>query len=128
MPTESARIGQPMEGVSMDEKTLFDEWPERYDEWFTTPIGKLVRKFEGELVMDFLQPKAGESILDAGCGTGVFTLDFLAAGARVVGLDISMPMLELANRKTAGYPFSALRGDMEQLPFKDNSFDKTVSV
>ncbi len=112
----------------MEEKTLFDEWPERYDQWFTTPIGKLVRETEGELVMDLLKPKAGEKILDAGCGTGVFTLDFLAAGAEVVGLDISAPMLKLAIKKSAGYAFSALRGDMEHLPFKDNSFDKAVSV
>ena len=27
------------------EKTqLFDEWPEAYDRWFTTPIGSLVKK------------------------------------------------------------------------------------
>ncbi|MEK7354293.1 MAG: class I SAM-dependent methyltransferase [Chloroflexota bacterium] len=112
----------------MEEKILFDEWPERYDQWFTTPIGKLVRESEGKLIIDLLHPGAGERILDAGCGTGVFTLDFLVAGARVVGLDISVPMLNLAIRKTAGYDFSALRGDMEHLPFKDNSFDKAVSV
>ena len=112
----------------MDERALFDEWPERYDRWFTTPIGKLVREIEGELIIDLLHPGAGERILDAGCGTGVFTLDFLVAGARVVGLDISVPMLNVARKKTTGYPFSALRGDMESLPFKDNSFDKTVSV
>ena len=68
---ESAIIG------FMEDKELFDEWPERYDRWFTTPIGKLVREIEGELVIDFLRPGAGEKILDAGCGTGVFTLDFL---------------------------------------------------
>ena len=114
--------------VIVEEKELFDDWPERYDRWFTTPIGKLVREIEGELIIDLLHPGAGERILDAGCGTGVFTLDFLVAGARVVGLDISVPMLNLARKKTPDYPFSALRGDMESLPFKDNSFDKTVSV
>jgi ubiquinone/menaquinone biosynthesis C-methylase UbiE len=112
----------------MEDKELFDEWPERYEQWFMTPIGKLVRESEVELVMDFLQPAAGEIILDAGCGTGIFTTDFLAAGAKVVGLDISQPMLEAANRKTAVYDFSAIRGDMGRLPFKDKSFDKTVSV
>ncbi len=112
----------------MEEKTLFDEWPERYDQWFTTPIGKLVKDIEGELIIDLLHPRAGERILDAGCGTGVFTLDFLAAGSEVVGLDISVPMLNLARKKTADYAFFALRGDMEWLPFKDNSFDKVVSV
>ncbi|GAJ22450.1 unnamed protein product, partial [marine sediment metagenome] len=29
----------------MTEKELFDEWPERYDQWFTTPIGKMVKNF-----------------------------------------------------------------------------------
>jgi ubiquinone/menaquinone biosynthesis C-methylase UbiE len=112
----------------MEDKELFDEWPERYEQWFMTPIGKLVRKTEVDLVMDFLKPSAGEKILDAGCGTGIFTTDFLAEGAKVVGLDISQPMLKAARRKTADYDFSAVRGDMGYLPFKDNSFDKAVSV
>ncbi|MGZ3649412.1 MAG: class I SAM-dependent methyltransferase, partial [Syntrophales bacterium] len=54
-------------------KAIFDEWPEKYDRWFTTPIGSLVRKYENELILDFLNPAPGETILDAGCGTGVFT-------------------------------------------------------
>lgn len=112
----------------MPENELFDEWPERYDQWFTTPIGKLVFQFESELVADMLQPGRGELILDAGCGTGVFTIDFLAAGARIIGLDISVPMLKFAVKKSGGYPFSAVRGDIRRLPFKDNSFDKAVSV
>jgi len=28
------------------EKALFDEWSESYDQWFTTPIGKLVKEAE----------------------------------------------------------------------------------
>jgi ubiquinone/menaquinone biosynthesis C-methylase UbiE len=110
------------------EKQLFDEWPERYNIWFTTPIGKLVKETEQELVDELLDPKPGETILDAGCGTGTFTLDFLEAGARVTGLDISRNMLGTAVKATVGYPFSAIEGDMLYLPFRDNSFDKTVSV
>ena len=107
---------------------LFDEWPERYEQWFTTPIGKLVKEIEGELIHELLNPRPEEKVLDAGCGTGIFTIDFLAAGAQVVGLEISGPMLSFAGRKTAGYPFFKVRGDMLHLPFKDNSFDKTVSI
>ena len=109
-------------------KSLFDEWTERYDQWFTEPIGKLIRETEGELVRDFLDPKPGEKVLDAGCGTGIFTIDFLVAGARVAGLDISEPMLSVARKRTKGYPFFAVRGDMRYLPFKDESFDKVVSI
>ncbi len=107
---------------------LFDEWPEWYDRWFTTPIGKLVKETEAELVRELLGLKPGEKLLDAGCGTGIFTLDFLREGAEVVGLDISLPMLNLAGTKITGYPFFMVRGDMLALPFRDNSFDKAVSV
>jgi len=110
------------------DKMLFDEWPERYEEWFSTAIGRLVKETECRLVLEMLDPRAGERIFDAGCGTGVFTLDYLEAGAEVVGLDISRPMLDLAVKKAAGYPFSAVQGDMLSLPFGDGFFDKAVSV
>jgi len=111
------------------EKTqLFDEWPEAYDSWFTTPIGSLVRKVEAELILDLLKPKQGEVILDAGCGTGIFTLDILSIGSQVIGLDISLPMLIHARKKLKGYPFQTVLSDMLNLPFRKNSFDKVVSV
>ncbi len=112
----------------MTVKQLFDNWPERYDEWFSTPLGRLVRETESRLILELLRPARGETILDAGCGNAVFTLDFLDAGAMVIGLDISEPMLVAATRKTAGYPFVAVRGDMLSLPFVDGAFDKAVSV
>ena len=49
---------------------LFDHWPEKYDRWFETPIGALVKKYENELLLDLLQPRPEERILDVGCGTG----------------------------------------------------------
>ncbi len=107
---------------------LFDEWPEKYDRWFETPIGALVKKYENELFLDLLQPRPGESILDVGCGTGVFTLNILASGPRVTGLDISIPMLKRAEQKTTGYPFRSVVGDMSFLPFADECFDKVVSM
>lgn len=107
---------------------LFDEWPEAYDRWFRTPIGALVRKYEGELLLDLLRPEHGELILDAGCGTGVFTLDILSFGLHVIGLDVSLPMLMRAGQKARGYPFQMVLGDILNLPFPENSFDKVVSV
>jgi len=107
---------------------LFDDWPEKYEQWFKTPIGSLVRRFESDLVLDFLKPGPKESILDAGCGTGIFTLDLLLAGSRVVGLDISLPMLIRANNKLGGSPFHPVSGDMNALPFRDGFFDKTMSI
>jgi ubiquinone/menaquinone biosynthesis C-methylase UbiE len=107
---------------------LFDEWPEQYDRWFTTPMGARVRKYEAELILDLLRPGHGETILDAGCGTGVFTLDLLASGEHVIGLDISLPMLRRSREKARGEPLQIVSGDMLHLPFPENVFDRVVSV
>jgi len=107
---------------------LFDEWPEKYDQWFTTPIGSLVKKYESELMLDLLKPAYGELVLDAGCGTGVFTLDILSSGSKVTGLDISLPMLRHARAKLAFYPFYPVWGDISKLPFREGIFDKVVSI
>jgi ubiquinone/menaquinone biosynthesis C-methylase UbiE len=112
----------------MTKGRLFDEWPERYDQWFTTPIGSLIKEYESEVIIELLRPRNEETILDAGCGTGVFTLDILALGARVVGLDISLSMLIWARQKAMGYPFHTVIGNMMNLPFSDCAFDKVVSV
>jgi len=107
---------------------LFDEWPEKYDAWFTTPIGLLVKKYESELLLPLLRPKSDEFILDAGCGTGIFTLDVLSFGTHVIGVDLSLPMLSRAEQKTRGYHFQTVLADISFLPFKENAFDKVVSV
>ncbi|MCX5825239.1 MAG: methyltransferase domain-containing protein [Deltaproteobacteria bacterium] len=85
----------------MSGKQRFDDWPERYDRWFETPVGKAVLKYEKELILELLRPGRGERILDAGSGTGIFTREFIALGAAVVGLDISLAMLVYAEKKAA---------------------------
>jgi ubiquinone/menaquinone biosynthesis C-methylase UbiE len=107
---------------------LFDDWPDRYDQWFRTPLGLLVKQYERDLILDLLQPRPGEKILDAGCGTGVFTLDILSQGSEIIGLDISLPMLRHAWDKIRGKSFYPVLGDMSTLPFHDDSFDKGISI
>jgi ubiquinone/menaquinone biosynthesis C-methylase UbiE len=109
-------------------KAIFDEWPEKYDQWFTTPVGSLVRKYESELILNFLKPAPGEMILDAGCGTGVFTRDIISSGSQVIGLDISFPMLRRARERSGGVRFLPIWGDISTLPFREESFDKVVSI
>ncbi|MDP1990221.1 MAG: methyltransferase domain-containing protein [Syntrophales bacterium] len=116
----------------MTGRQLFDDWPERYDRWFDTTVGKVVLKYERALVLDLLRPVRGEKILDAGSGTGIFTREFLVRGADVVGLDISWAMLRWAKGKNKEkdevFSQGGVTADMTLLPFSDGVFDKTVSV
>ncbi len=107
---------------------IFDAWPERYEAWFQTPIGALVKELELALVLEALAPRAGDQILDAGCGTGIFTEPMVATGARLIGLDISLDMLRPAVSRLPAQGFSAVSGTLLELPFPDGSFDHTVSV
>jgi len=75
-----------------------------------------------------LTPSRGEIVLDAGCGTGVFTTHICETGAKVVGLELSRPMLGRAAFKNKGMPFLSVQGDMRRLPFAGDSFDKAVSI
>ena len=110
------------------DKQLFDDSVEFYNKWFTTPIGKMVLETEQELINRFVNASPGDRILDAGCGTGIFTLDFLEAGAVVTGLDISRGMLLNAVKVLKNLPFYAVQSNMLKLPFPDDEFDKTVSI
>jgi ubiquinone/menaquinone biosynthesis C-methylase UbiE len=112
----------------MTGKRLFDDWPERYDRWFDTPVGKAVLKYEVALILDLLRPVWGEKILDAGSGTGIFTREFLFRGVNVVGLDISWAMLRWAQTRNEAFSRRMATADMTLLPFHDGVFDKTVSV
>jgi ubiquinone/menaquinone biosynthesis C-methylase UbiE len=75
-----------------------------------------------------LKPERGEFILDAGCGTGVFSSDVLEADTKVLGLELSRPMLIRGMLRNGGKRFLPVQGDMRNLPFADASFDKAVSV
>jgi ubiquinone/menaquinone biosynthesis C-methylase UbiE len=114
--------------VSRRRTQLFDEWPDQYDRWFETPIGSLVKDRETRLVKELLVPHVGEFIVDAGCGTGLFTLDMLASGARVASLDLSLPMVIRAAARFRWLPFNPLVSDMLALPFREGNFDKAVSI
>jgi trans-aconitate methyltransferase len=57
-----------------------------------------VHRMASDLV-DLLAPRAGERILDLGCGTGELTAQIAESGASVVGIDASRDMIEGARRR-----------------------------
>jgi len=107
---------------------IFENWAEKYDLWFETPMGRLIKGYESKLVLRMLAPGPGEVILDAGCGTGIFTGDILETGARIVGLELALAMVHRAMTRCPGRTFQPVLGDMRRLPFADDSFHKAISI
>ena len=93
------------------------------DRSYQTPeiVNQRLRTLEG------LALRRGESVLDAGCGTGLLLeLEALAVGTegRAEGLDYSEDMLEHASARCEGLEQVHLQqGSAEELPFEDASFD-----
>ena len=52
----------------------------------------------GAPVVELLAPRAGERILDLGCGDGALTIKLVELGCEVVGVDSSAPQVEAARR------------------------------
>lgn len=69
----------------------------------------------------------GKEILDAGCGTGIFSIIFANNGAaKVVGIDISPGSLATARSLKDKFNLENVeirKEDMLDLPFEDESFD-----
>ena len=68
--------------------------------------------FVSELASDlvlWLRPRAGERILDIGCGTGTLTAQIARQGAHVTGIDRSRDMIESAKEKYADLRFELLK-------------------
>jgi ubiquinone/menaquinone biosynthesis C-methylase UbiE len=71
----------------------YDRWSDRYDST-PNPLVALDRRH----TPGRLNPRPGERILDAGCGTGSYLRTIHAVGGTPVGIDFSRGMLRVARR------------------------------
>lgn len=104
---------------------------------------KIINRYEGESsqscslscgsTLDELEVRQGEEILDLGCGRGVDTIEAARlAGTKgmAIGLDLTESMVKQAidyatREKVRNVAFA--QGNIENLPFKENSFDGVMS-
>ncbi|MCV3270883.1 class I SAM-dependent methyltransferase [Roseobacter sinensis] len=82
-------------------------------------------------VLDRAALRAGDAVLDIGCGTGASSLqaaDRVGADGHVLGADISPTMLALAKSRGAGRSnVSFLKADVAQHGFEAGGFDHLIS-
>ena len=124
-------------------KALFERIASRYDLLNDLQSFGLHRRWKRR-VLKSACPEPGEHALDICCGTGDLTLGFARQGLQVVGLDFSEEMLRVAAErkelstlcwKTAtgknadasvgakARSPSYVRGDAQNIPFRDASFE-----
>lgn len=104
---------------------------ERFDGMrFSGPIGRLIADTQEREIAAFLTPIEGRRILDVGTGTGRAAIALAKRGAIVTGVDASVEMLQVAERRArdAGADVTFARGDAHGLDFPDRSFDAVVCL
>ena len=112
-------------------------------DYWNSSAGKTWARFQQQLdrqieplgleAMRLLAPSNGERILDVGCGCGQTSMQLaerVGAAGRVVGVDVSSPMLEVALHRSAGYAASRLefrQADAEVADLGSAVFDAVYS-
>jgi SAM-dependent methyltransferase len=80
-------------------------------------------KIRNDMLLRFLRPKAGDLVIDLGCGSGRALVWNRHLGAEMIGIDISPFFSEDARRDVP-----LLLGDLRRLPFADGTFSKAWSL
>ena len=97
---------------------------------FSGPIGRLIAESQERVIVSFLSPLAGRSVLDVGTGTGRAAIALALRGAVVTAVDASVEMLAVAERRArdARAEIRFAPGDAHALSFPPKSFDAVVCL
>ena len=103
-----------------DVAAMFDDVARRYD--LTNDVLSLGQDRRWRrLVVDAVDPRPGQTVLDLAAGTGTSSQPFADRGAHVVPCDFSLGMLRVGKSSRPHLSFTA--GDGTRLPFADGTFD-----
>jgi SAM-dependent methyltransferase len=82
-------------------------------------------------LLEFAAPRAGSTVIDVGCGCGATTIELARAvgpSGRIVGIDVSRPMLALAVERLREFAnTTCLVGDAAELPLSGLKAELIVS-
>jgi len=94
-----------------------------------TRIEYVIRRKKFDLMVSFIGSMKNKSVLILGCGSGMESEWLSAHGIKTFGIDISPQIIRIAKKrfKKKNLKGSFVIGDMENLPFKSNSFDIVIS-
>lgn len=87
----------------------------------------------GSAAMDVCDIQSGHSVLDVGCGSGTTTIEIarrVGKTGRVLGIDISTPMLEVGRARLDALDIDNVtfeNKDVSTYPFEADTFDRVFS-
>jgi ubiquinone/menaquinone biosynthesis C-methylase UbiE len=114
--------------VGNEIRSPFDSIAPDYDRWYDSPVNQSIDAIEKAAIKEALPAGSRKGLLlDVGCGTGHWLLFHRISGYRVVGLDLSPRMLEVAKAKFPS-EIQLVRADAHRLPFEDRSFDVVCCI
>lgn len=94
-------------------------WGARARDWADIQEAQCAAAFHAVLAHAGVGP--GMRHLDVGCGAGLVSALSASLGASVAGIDAAEALLDIARERSPGGNFH--QGDLEDLPFGDDSFD-----
>jgi SAM-dependent methyltransferase len=125
--------GEPGSTGWMQDLMLTGVVPLIYERWWRPALGRMMKGVLGPGMADekriarlLLGLSPGDGVLDVACGTGNFSRGFartVGPEGLVVGIDVSETMLSRAVEDTREDNVAYVRGDAQELPFLDRSFD-----
>jgi SAM-dependent methyltransferase len=126
-----ARLGPVKDSVSLEVMRQYEENP--YPRWTINPLSAFAADQARGRIVPAAERQAGLDILVAGCGTGRHAIQIAQVypNARLLAVDISLPSLAYARRKTRELGLRNIeyaQADILELGTIDRSFDRIESV
>ena len=94
----------------------------------TSGTSTFIRRIEWRTMLEWLDQKEGERILDVACGGGTLSLKIAEKGCKVHRIDVSEDAINSAKRlaEREGIACEFEVGSAEDLPYPNRCFDKVV--
>lgn len=122
---------KPVTAQDYDERMRAQSLEFQIDNYYEPKDESLKRRID--IVLSFMRPVPGDTVLDVGCGVGTFAYHSAKAGATAYGADYSAASIEVARRLAERF---GLAGKVQYvccdvcaaLPYPDGFFDKVVAA
>jgi len=104
--------------------------PLGYSAWRASRLGEITERLERAAIRELTGPLALLEVLDVGTGDAAHAVALAREGARVTGIDTSLPALHagLVRSRAAGARVPLVAGDASGLPFRTGTFDVAIAV